>query len=566
MKKIVVLFLMMLTAITYAQPPRPKFSVTQRNLNFNQVVVGKTKELFTQFRVDSTAPGPVTVICRYPKKPQYSLIGDTQFTIAVGSFQNLTVEFTPTALGQLRDTIFFTHNGDTTSVKANSGITLNGTGIAVDTFPKIGIQPGFGFLQFGSVEVGKTKQSSFRIQNTTDTIRQLTGSVTNAHAPFSVVGGAGSFSLAMSDTVRIFIDFTPTATGTFFDSVIVNSNADSLNKVKKIYFTGTATAPGADTIPKITITGAGGNGINFGTFPIDSSSVRYITIRNTSTVNKKLTGSITAPTMAMFTVDSGGGAFSIDSGMTATVKLRATGITAGTFRDSLYVLSNALEPADSNKIVLRATIIAVVPVDSVRRLTVSPRNVNFGLLAPSTSPLSIPVTMKNTSDSNNTITGSISAAHSPYTANGSGAFTLARNETKELSIILDASNAGTFNDSLIITSDANEGTQNLIIIRMSAQVVAAGVAGKPNVVRSVMLYPNPAKDHVTSRITLNEPTTMGISVFDTKGIEVVSLPSTQYDAGIPDVDFSVKSLPNGIYTVRYSFLDSAVSILMVIER
>jgi hypothetical protein len=566
MKKLVLLILMVLTGVSYAQPPRPKFSVTQRNVNFNQVVVGKVKELSTQFRVDSTASGPVTVICHYPKKPQYTLLGDTQFTIAVGGYQNLTVEFAPTAIGQLRDTIFFTHNGDTAQVKASSSINLNGTGIATDTFPKIGIQPGFGFIQFGSIEVGKTKQSSFRIQNTTDTIRQLTGTVTNAHAPYSVVGGAGSFSLAMNDTVRIFIDFAPTAIGTFFDSVTVYSNADSANKVKKIYFTGTATQPGLDTIPKITITGVGGNGINFGTLAIDSSSFRYIMIRNTSTVNKKLTGSIGSPTMTMFTVDSGGGAFSIDSGMTITVKLRAKGQFAGSYRDSLYVLSNAAEPSDSTKIVLRATITTPVPIDSVRRLSVTPRNLDFGLLPPSTTPLSLAVTLKNTSDSNNAISGNISAAHTPFTANGSGAFTLARNETKELNIILDPSNAGTFTDSVIIMSNANEGTQNRIIVRMTAQVVAAGVEGEPNVVRSVALYPNPAKDNVTSRITLSEPTSMSISVFDTKGVEVLSIPTAHYEAGIPDVDFSVKSLPNGIYTVRYSFLDSAVSILMVIER
>lgn len=452
MKKIVLLILMLLTAVSYAQPPRPKFSSGSRNLNFNNVVVGKTKQLSTQFRVDSSASAPVTVICRLPRNPEYQLIGDTQFTIPLGGFQDVTVEFTPTTLGQLRDTIFFTHDGDTSAIKASSTININGTGVESDTFPRITITPGFGFLTYTSTEVGKTSQRSFRIQNSTDTIRQLTGSITPPNPPFSISGGVTSFSLEMDDTVRIFVDFAPTKDTTYFDSVIVTSNADSANMIKKIFLSATGTKPGSDTIPRITITGAGGGGVNFGSLRPDSSVARYITIRNSSIANKQLTGYVGMPTMSVFTVDSGGGSFTIDSGMTAMVKLRFSPATAGSYRDSLYVVSNAIEPTDSVKVVLRGEVVAT--------------------------------------------------------------------DVKEL----------------------------------------------PSFVTSISLYPNPAKDHVTSRITLREPTTMSISVFDTKGVEVLTIPSAHYNAGIPDIDFSVKQLPNGTYTVRYSFSSLAVSILMVIER
>ncbi len=453
MKKIVVLLLMMLTAVSYAQQPRPKFSTGSRNLNFGNVVVGKTNQLFTQFRVDSTATAAVTVMCTYPRNPQYSIIGDTQFTIEIGGIHNFTVEYSPSALGQIRDTLFFTHNGDTTSVKTPSTINLNGTGVASDTFARMGIQSGF--FQFGSVEVGKSAQRSFRIQNTTDTIRQLNGTIAPLKPPFSLVPGGSPFSLASYDTIRVFIDFTPTAVGAFFDSVMITSNADSANSIRKVYFTATGTPPGSDTLPRMTVTGTGGGGgggVNFGNLTSGASATRYITIRNSSIVNKPVLVTVGLPTMSVFTVDSGGGSLTIDSGMSAMVKLRFSPTAAGSYRDSLYLTSNAIEPNNNVKVILRGEV--------------------------------------------------------------------AVNDVKEL----------------------------------------------PTSVTAISLYPNPAKDYVTSRITLSEPTTISISVFDTKGVEVLSIPTAHYQVGIPDVDFSVKSFPSGIYNVRYSFLNSVVSILMVIER
>jgi len=313
------------------------------------------------------------------------------------------------------------------------------------------IQPGFGFVQLGSVAIGNTRQSSFRIQNTTDTIRTLYGTITAPNPPFSIASNGEPFSLATQDTVRVFIDFTPTAVGNFFDSVLIHSNADSMNSVRKVYLVGVGLPPGSDTIPRITITGIGNGGVNFGNVPSSTSATRNITIRNTSLTNKQLIGTVGNPTISAFSIDSGDVNFTLDSGASAVIKLRFSPSTAGTYRDSLYIVSNALEPTDSTMVLLRGV----------------------------------------------AVTNSIPDNH---------------------------------------------------------------------VITSITLYPNPAKDNVTSRITLSEPTSMSIAVFDTKGVEVLSIPTAHYEAGIPDVYFSVKPLPNGIYTVRYTFLDSAVSILMVIER
>lgn len=454
MKKILVLLLIMLTTATYAQP-QATFTTGSRNLNFGNVTFGKNLQRFVQFRVDSAAPAPVTVICRMPSTQHYTIIGDTEFTVEVGSLRNLTIEFAPLGLGAFPDSIPFTHNGDVTSVSASSIIRMSGTGVASDTFARMAIQPGFGFVQFGSVEVGKSAQRSFRIQNTTDTIRQLTGTITPPKPPFSIASGGAPFSLASFDTVRVFIDFTPTKDTTYFDSVIITSNADSANSIRKVYFIATGTKPGSDTIPRMTVTGTGGGGgggVNFGNLVPNQSATRYITIRNSSIVNKPVLVTVGLPTMSVFTVDSGGGSLTIDSGMSAMVKLRFSPTAAGSYRDSLYLTSNAIEPNNNVKVILRGEV--------------------------------------------------------------------AVNDVKEL----------------------------------------------PTSVTAISLFPNPAKDHVTSRITLTDATTLSISVFDTKGVEVLSIPTAHYQVGIPDVDFSVKSFPSGIYTVRYSFLNSAVSILMVIER
>jgi hypothetical protein len=448
MKKLIILLLVLVASTTWAQST---FTTGQRNLNFGNVTVGKNLQRFVQFRLDSSAPAPVTIICTNPRDGQYTILGDSQFTVEKGQFRNLTVEFAPMALGQFIDTLFFTHDGDTTSVKSPSIIRLSGTGVASDTFARMGIQPGFGFIQFGSVSVGNTVQRSFRIQNTTDTTRSLYGTVMTPNAPFTIASGGGSFSLAMEDTMRVFIDFTPSVEGTYFDSVLIISNADSANSVRKVYLSATALKPGSDTIPRITVAGIGGGGVNFGTLQPDASATRYITIRNTSIMNKQVSGMIGTPTQSVFTIDSGNVSFTLDSGASMMVKLRFSPITAGSYRDSLYIVSNALEPNDSVKVVLRGEAV----VNSVKA---------------------------------------------------------------------------------------------------------------DDIVSSISLYPNPARDRVTTRLVLKENAPMVVTVYNSLGREVVHIPEQYLQTGIQDVDFSTITLPNGNYTIRYMFNGAAVHMQMVVER
>jgi len=106
MKHIFVFLLVMLAGVSYSQPT---FTAGNRNINFGNIVVGKTGERFIQFRVDSLAPAPVTVICSNPHDMQYTIIGDTQFTIEKGQFRNINIEFIPLAVGQFADSLIFTH-------------------------------------------------------------------------------------------------------------------------------------------------------------------------------------------------------------------------------------------------------------------------------------------------------------------------------------------------------------------------------------------------------------------------------------------------------------------------
>jgi hypothetical protein len=79
-------------------------------------------------------------------------------------------------------------------------------------------------IDFGSVTPNHTATQRFTIQNVGSPGSVLVGSVVSPNPPFTITQGAGSFSLSSGATTTILVQFQPSTTGTFTDSIAINSN------------------------------------------------------------------------------------------------------------------------------------------------------------------------------------------------------------------------------------------------------------------------------------------------------------------------------------------------------
>jgi hypothetical protein len=547
MKSILIVCVVLAASVSLAQPPRPKFTAQPTNLQFGTTEVGKTKQMNVQFRVDSTADADVDVVCENTKTSHYRIIGLTSFTVTKGSFHNMTVEFEPLTTGLLRDTIRFTHNGDTTSVKASSFVRMSGTGIEKDTFPAITIQPQFAF--FGNVNIGDTAERSFLIRNTTDTQRTLIGSVSDPHSPYSFRPATNTnFSLTMNDTQRYYIRFIPKDTGTFIDSVIVTSNADAANNRKVVFISGTGRKVVVDVSPQMTVTP---QLLMFQTVSPDTGRNMNITIRNSTNTKLTLTGNVGAPTNASYSIINGGGPFSLDSGQTKTVTVRFVPQVNGPISDSIHITSNS-GTNPNRTIYINGTGVGIKPPsDTDRIISVSPTELNFGTLQETSTPLTLGFVIKNNSVGAEMLDGMVETPEAPFSiTNGGGAFSLAKGETRDVSVTLDASKEGMYHEHFNVTSNATDTALQSITIHLLAEVTGLGSVKASIGTIPVQYFPNPTNDVLNVHFSAEKSGTVIASLIDGTGKTVVSFPKSSIIIGENSLRYDMSTVSAGVYYLQ----------------
>jgi hypothetical protein len=653
---------------------QPKFSIFPTSLNFGNVTIGKTGTANISIRNDSTAANDVDVTVSTPHTSSYSIVGSASFTVARGQSHTLTVHFNPQAAGTLRDTIWLSHNGDTTFSKNPTRVTLRGTGVAADTLPKIQVQPTQ--INYTAVTIGTSLSHTFTIRNVSDTLRHLTGSVSSPHlSVFVIDSGGGSFALDSGAAKTVGVSFHPLAAGTFHDTLTVTSNTDSLNKIIKVILSGTSVAP--DTNAKITITTGGfGSFVFFGNVNIGDSADRAFVIHNSSDVSKNLTGNVANPIHPQYKIVSGGGAFSIAKGDSVTVTVRFKPTQASTLQDTVNVTSNADSANALKRVVLFGTGVGVdtfpkitvtpagrrlqfgqVPVGVTTRLTVTikntsdtirklvgavndvkhpfavtlgkgpfsldtgqtltveiaftpdsirsyrdtlvitsntndqnksiaivvtgagisgdtlpkidvtPRKIDFGTVQEGGSKLTLPITIKNTSDSAQNVTYSISNPSSPFTlVSGGGSVTLAKGESRDEQIQLDPKAKGTYKDSVVITSNTSDVTKR-IVVAITAEVLG-GSSGVNDATISgiVKVYPNPFSKKLQVALTLSEASNVKMDIFDLSGDRIASENEQLLPAGANTLEWTPDHLANGTYFVRLQIGTTMRMFKVVLEK
>jgi hypothetical protein len=176
--------------------------------------------------------------------------------------------------------------------------------VTITAPPVCSVQPTT--LDFGEVEVGSAKESSFTITNTGGGV--LAGSVTESCSDFTIASGSGAYNLTEGQSVTVNVRFEPTAEGA--RSCTIETGAVCTSDVS---CTGTGFQLPACSIST--------NSLDFGYVTLgESSPTQSFTITNTGGGSLNFFVSYTC--FFDFQITSGGGARSLTAGQSVTVQVR----------------------------------------------------------------------------------------------------------------------------------------------------------------------------------------------------------------------------------------------------
>ena len=269
--------------------------------------------------------------------------GNGTFNIADSTYDTVKVQFAPTAAGHFYDTLIVSSNAD--SANSRKLVVLSGTAtnpVTSDTLPHISVLKTF-FTW--NIVVDSTATRNLVIRNISKLSTQhLFGSITGTHGPFSLSSETFDVADSAYDTVRI--TFAPTMAGQFLDTLSISSNADSTDGKIAIHLSGTATNPISNAPPTMSLTLSTSDDLgrmNFGSDPIGFDSIAQFTISDTSNTNSNLYDTLVAPSLPFSFVGLAAPSV-IAAGRSRNVQVQFHPLFAGTYTDSVIVLTNSTTP------------------------------------------------------------------------------------------------------------------------------------------------------------------------------------------------------------------------------
>ena len=172
---------------------------------------GLTSNCTTTVTIDSVqAPGSPFTISGF----------QTPFSLAAGQTQSYTAVFAPTATGTATGNIVF---ASTVSSVQPVTISLTGTGVA-STLGTLSSNPAP--LSFGTVAINSTQSLTATITNTGAASVTISG-VSVAGAGFSLSSVTTPITLAVNQSVKLTVGFTPTSTSAASGTLTITSNASN---------------------------------------------------------------------------------------------------------------------------------------------------------------------------------------------------------------------------------------------------------------------------------------------------------------------------------------------------
>jgi hypothetical protein len=365
----------------------------------------------------------------------------------------------------------------------------------------------------------------------------------------------------MSVTVKI--NFSPdTAAQSLTDSVIVTSNASSPNNRIKVTLLGNGVKP--SPFPRITIGGFFGS-INFPTDTIGHSPrTATFTITNTSDSIRTLTGNVSSPN-SPFSIVSGAGNFSLDSGKSTTIQLAFSATSIGTFRDTIIITSNT-DPANPP---IKIPLVGTGYTVTGPHIIIQPSLLNFGTNKLGAALTTLTITIKNNPGAvTDMLTGTTSSPNPPFIIkSGSGAYNLAKNDSIAVLVEMMTDKAGNFRDSVVITSNSNDNA-NHFVVRLSGIVTGQGAvkAGNPEVLNFITAIPNPFIGRTAISFSLYAASPVSLKIYDILGKEIFVSAEHIYPAGVGQIGWNASGVGDGTYLCVLTIGKETKSIKVILHK
>ncbi len=224
--------------------------------------------------------------------------GGGAFSLAAGATRNVVVAFNPTSTGAKTAALRFA--SDDPDENPLDG-ALSGTGVQ----PDIAISPTS--HAYGNLLVGSSASQTFVVQNTGSSTLQVTSTAvagTDA-ALFSITVGGGAFSLAAGATRNVIVAFNPTSTGAKSATLRFASDDPDENPLD-VALSGTGVQPDIAVSP---------TSHAYGNLLVGSSASQTFVAQNTGSSTLQVTSTVlTGAEAGLFSITSGGGAFSLAAG------------------------------------------------------------------------------------------------------------------------------------------------------------------------------------------------------------------------------------------------------------
>lgn len=370
-----------------------------------------------------------------PNANQYTIIsGEAPFSVVQGGTHNLVVRFSPSSGGGKTATLQITSDDPD---EGTVNVALSGEGCLV---PDISVNPLL--WNYGTVNVGASGEKTIVVGNTGCQDLQVTATtiVGTDAAQFTIVTGGGFFSVAGGATHNFVVRFTPTSGGTKEATLrIISTDPDE--GIKEVPLSGVGCGYADIGVDPIFW--------DFNTVDVGNFGEKVIVINNTGCQALQVTTTvIVGSDPTQFAIISGGGPFTVATGLSHDILVRFTPSSGGGKSAVLQLTSN--DPDESIKNVSLSGEGCSVQDVSINPTSWDYGTVDIGNVADKTFVLS------NVGCQTLSVTGvGLGGLHTDQFSiiSGDGAFSLVQGETRNIIVRFAPTSGGGKTATLQITSD-----------------------------------------------------------------------------------------------------------------
>jgi hypothetical protein len=444
-------------------------------------------------------------------------VGARMRTLEPDDTMHVQVGFTPATYGRRWDTLSISGTAE-----LRTDIPLTGDSPP----PLLGL--GSTAVMFGPVALGDTVRGNCVLFNRSIANPLTVSSLQHRSSEF-IIEASAPFVVKARDSVILHVRFSstdipPSQFGTLADTLRVTSDGGDRSVILLGY----------SPRPMLVVDQ---NFLDFTPVGVGDSLSRSLHITNTSPNTLKIdslwcVGTLFKPVPKPLLVHAGD---------TATVRIVFTAPLAGSYRDTLFLRSNA-----ENSLVC-------VPLTGYSPLG-QLGAISYGLSFPNVprdSTATQALRFMNWSvttvriDSLATRTKYFSVAH------GLDVATIKQGETTAVEITFVPDSAKTYRDTLFVWNDGSTSPY-MVPLMGSGIVLSAGEGGGslPAAFSLGQNYPNPFNPMTMIRYGLPSRSHVTLTVFNTLGQQVSVLQNGEQDTGYHDVQFNAAELPSGVYYYR----------------